>query len=265
MKKLLALMAVPVLLLTALTGCGGGDVVSTDGSTSMEKVVGALIEAYERADGSVTVNYSGTGSGAGVEAVLSGTCDIGLASRALKSEEEAKGAVGHVVALDGVAVVVHPDNALSDLTVEQIAGIFTGRIANWKDLGGADAPIAVYGREAGSGTRGAFEEIIGVSGACRYTSEYSSTGDIIGNVSQNPNGIGYTSLSGVGGGVKALRVEGAPCTGEAIRSGSYPIQRPFLLVTSRNAPLSPAAQSFLDFALSGDAAAYIALGGAVAP
>lgn len=268
MKKLLALAAALSLALSLLSGCGGGDgggVVNTDGSTSMEKVMGALIEAYRNVDGSVTVNYSGTGSGSGIEAVLAGTCDIGLASRALKSEEEAKGAVGHVVALDGVAVVVHPDNAVSDLTVEQIARVFTGEIANWKDLGGADAPIAVFGREAGSGTRGAFEEIVGVEDACRYTSEYSSTGDIIGNVASNPNGIGYVSLSGVGDTVKALSVGGVPCTEATVRDGSYPIQRPFLMVTRKDAQLSAAAQAFLDFAVSDAAADYIALGGAVAP
>ncbi len=269
MKKFLALAAALSMILALLAGCGGngdgGSVVNTDGSTSMEKVMGALIEAYRETDSSVTVNYSGTGSGSGIEAVLAGTCDIGLASRALKSEEEAKGAVGHVVALDGVAVVVHPDNIVSNLTVDQIAQIFTGRITNWKDLGGADAPIAVYGREAGSGTRGAFEEIVGVEDACVYTNEYSSTGDIIGNVSSNPNGIGYASLSGVGGTVKAVSVNGVACTEEAVKDGSYAIQRPFLMVTNSGASLSAAAQAFLDFATSDGAAAYIALGGAVAP
>ena len=267
MKKLLVLAAVLSLSLALLAGCGGdgGGVVNTDGSTSMEKVMGALIEAYKGVDSSVTVNYSGTGSGSGIEAVLAGTCDIGLASRALKSEEEAKGAVGRIVALDGVAVVVHPENAVADLTVDQIAQIFTGQITNWKDLGGADAPIAVYGREAGSGTRGAFEEIVGVEDACRYTSEYSSTGDIIGNVSSNPNGIGYASLSSVGDTVNAVSVGGAACTEDAVKDGSYPIQRPFLMVTKKDAQLSAAAQAFLEFASSPEAAEYIALGGAVAP
>ena len=163
--------------------------VNTDGSTSMESVVKALAEAFMEQNPDVTVNYSGTGSGTGIQAAIDGTVDLGLASRALKDEEKSNGAVENIVALDGVAVVVNPENGVTDLTVEQIAQIFTGEITNWSELGGADAEIAVFGREAGSGTRGAFEEIVGVEDACTYTNEYSSTGDVIGNVASTPNGI----------------------------------------------------------------------------
>ncbi len=269
MKKLIAIGLAALLILSALTACSGsgGDsgVVNTDGSTSMEKVVGVLQETFKEAEPNITVNYSGTGSGAGIEAVLSGKCDIGLASRALKESEIADGAVSHTVALDGVAVVVNPANSVTDLRAEDIAGIFTGEITNWSELGGEDLPIAVYGREAGSGTRGAFEEIVGVEGTCRYTNEYSSTGDIIGQVSSNPNAIGYASLSSVGDTVVAVKVNGVDCTEDTVKDGSYEIQRPFIMVTKDGATLSAAAQAFLDYAQSAEVAEYIAAAGAVAP
>lgn len=269
MKKGIAICLSLVLCMGLLAGCGGGDkmngVVNTDGSTSMEKVVKGLGEIFMEKNSGVTVNYSGTGSGAGVEAAVSGTADIGLASRALKDEEKAKGAVEHIVALDGVAIVVNPGNTVNDLTVEQIAQIFTGEIANWSELGGANAPIAVYGREAGSGTRGAFEEIVGIEDACVYVNEYSSTGDMIGSIAGNPNAIGYASLSAVNDTVKTVRVNGVACTEDAIRDGSYEIQRPFVMITKEGAELSEVAQAFLDYAMSDAAAEIIAIAGAVAP
>ena len=226
--------------------------VNTDGSTSMESVVKALAEAFMEQNPDVTVNYSGTGSGTGIQAAIDGTVDLVLASRAL-----------NIVALDGVAVVVNPENGVTDLTVEQIAQIFTGEITNWSELGGADAEIAVFGREAGSGTRGAFEEIVGVEDACKYTNEYSSTGDVIGNVASNPNGIGYASLSAVDDTVKAVAVNGVTPSEDTVKDGSYEIQRPFVMVTKEGTQLSEAAQAFLDFAMSADAAEIIAVAGAV--
>lgn len=273
MKKQIARILSAVLCLGLLAGCGADQsqssglsgVVNTDGSTSMERVVKGLGEGFMEINGGVTVNYSGTGSGAGVESVLSGTADIGLASRGLKEEEKARGAVEHIVALDGVAIVVNPENPVTDLTGEQLAKIFTGEITSWSVLGGADAPIAVYGREAGSGTRGAFEEITGTADVCAYTNEYSSTGDMVGSVAGNPNAIGYASLSAVNDTVRAVKVNGVDCTEETIQNGSYPIQRPFVMVTKQGARLSEAAQAFLDYALSEDAAGIVALAGAVAP
>ncbi|MGE4353914.1 MAG: phosphate ABC transporter substrate-binding protein PstS family protein [Oscillospiraceae bacterium] len=287
MKKKISLVWSAVLCLGLLAGCGSGTsepsaaaqsntpesnvptavsgTVNTDGSTSMEKVVKALAEAYMGENKDVTVNYSGTGSGSGIEAVISGTCDIGLSSRELKDAEVEKGAVGHIVALDGVAIVVNPSNPVTDLTVEQIAKIATGEITNWSELGGSDAPIAFLGREAGSGTRGAFEEIVGVEDKCIYTNEYSSTGDVIGNVAGNPNAIGYASLSAINSTVSALKVNGVECTEATVKDGSYTIQRPFLMVTKEGVTLSSAAQSFLDYAMSDKVAEYIAIAGAVAP
>ena len=286
MKKALSLLMSGVLCLGLLAGCGNNTApeskapetsapetataelsgtVNTDGSTSMEKVVKALAEAYMGENKGVTVNYSGTGSGSGIAAVLAGTCDIGLSSRELKDEEVAQGAVAHVVALDGVAIVVNPANPVTDLTVEQIADIFSGKITNWSELGGSDAPIAVLGREAGSGTRGAFEEIVGVTDQCVYTNEYSSTGDVIGNVASNPNAIGDASLSAVNDSVSAVNVGGVACTEDTVKDGSYAIQRPFVMVTKEGVALSDAAQSFLDYAMSDTVADYIAVAGAVAP
>ena len=290
MKRITSLVLSGVLCLGLLAGCGGGTsstpstnpssgtnsaapsentttelsgTVNTDGSTSMESVVKALAEAFMEANPDVTVNYSGTGSGTGIESATAGTCDIGLSSRALEDAEKSSGAVENIVALDGVAVVVNPNNGVEDLTVEQIAQIFKGEITNWSELGGADGQIAVFGREAGSGTRGAFEEIVGVKDACKYTNEYSSTGDVIGNVASNPNGIGYASLSAVNNSVKAVKVGGVAPSEATVLDGTYAIQRPFVMVTKEGAELSPAAQAFLDFSMSADAAEIIAAAGAV--
>ena len=247
MKKLFSLALAAAMALSMLTGCGNSNntntnndansagtqgsqtsqteqlsgVVNTNGSTSMEKVMQVLIEAFKEQQPNVTVNYTGSGSGAGVTSAIDGTADLGLASRALKSEEEEKGAQANIVALDGVAIVVNPDNAVDDLNVDQIAQIFKGEITNWKDLGGADEEIAVYGREAGSGTRGAFEELVGVEDACKYLNEYSSTGDVIGNVASNPSAIGYASLSAVGDNVKAVKVNGVECSEATVQDGTY--------------------------------------------
>lgn len=275
MKKVITPILSVLICVLLLAGCGGNQadhstgeltgVVNTEGSTSMEKVIKGMAEVFMEENKGVTVNYSGTGSGSGVEAAVSGTADIGLASRALKEEEIEKGAVAHVVALDGVAVIVNPANSAKDLTVEQIAKIFTGEITNWSELGGQDAAIAVYGREAGSGTRGAFEEIVGVEDDCAYINEYSSTGDMVGSVAGNPNGIGYASLSSLNESVKAVQVNGVDCTEENIKSGAYKIQRPFIMIVNEGAVMSSAAQAFMEYALSEEAAEIIALAGAVSP
>ena len=240
-------------------------IVNTAGSTSMKDVMEVFTEVFEEANPGVKINYTGSGSGAGIEGATSGTCDIGLSSRALTDEEKAAGAVENIVALDGVAIVVNPANGVEDLTVDQIAKIFTGEITNWSEVGGTDGEIAVFGREAGSGTRGAFEEIVGVVDSCKYTNEYSSTGDVIGNVASNPNAIGYASLSAVDDSVKAVKVNGVAPSEDTVKDGTYEIQRPFVMVTKEGAELSEAAQAFLDFAMSADSAQYIAAAGAVSP
>ena len=237
--------------------------VSTDGSTSMEKVIGALGEYFTEENKGVNFTYNPTGSGSGIAAVLEGRCDIGLSSRDLKDAERESGLVETVLAYDGIAIIVHPENPVSDLSLENIAKIYTGEITNWKDVGGADAEIVLIGREAGSGTRDGFETITGTNDACQYRQELTSTGDVITAVSQNPAAIGYASLAALKDTVKAVSVEGVVPSEETVKDGSYRVQRPFVLVTRKDVPLSETAQKFFDFATSADAAWIISLAGAV--
>lgn len=244
---------------TALTGT-----VATDGSTSMEKVIGALGEAFENQNAGVTFTYNPTGSGSGIQAVQEGRCDIGLSSRNLKDEEAANGLEATILAYDGIAVIVNPENPVVDLDVETIAKLYTGEITNWKDVGGNDAPVVLIGREAGSGTRDGFESITGTAEQCQYRQELTSTGDVITAVAQNPDAIGYASLASLKDSVRALTVGGVAPTEDTVRDGSYVIQRPFVLVTKKDTELSAVAQAFFDFVTSPDAAELIAKAGAVA-
>ena len=255
MKKFISILLVAVLALS-LVACGSKGLsgsVSTDGSTSMEKVIGALKETFEGANDGIEVTYTPTGSSAGITAVAEGRCDIGLSSRALKAEEEEQGLVGTVLAYDGIAVIVNPENTVEDLTIEQIAAIFTGEVTNWSEVGGADAEIVLVGREAGSGTRSGFEEIVGVEDACAYRQELTSTGDVITAVSQNPGAIGYASLASVKDSVKAIKVGGVAPSDETVKNETYAIQRPFVLVTKEGTELSETAQAFFDYITSADA------------
>ena len=266
MKKSVSLMLAAVLALSVMAGCAQktSGAVTTDGSTSMEKVIGALGEAFEAENSGVTFTYNPTGSGSGIQAALEGRCDIGLSSRALKEDEKSSGLTETILALDGIAVIVNPGNPVSDLDVDTIAKIFTGEITNWKDAGGHDAEIVLIGREAGSGTRDGFESITGTADNCQYRQELTSTGDVITAVSQNPDAIGYASLASVKDTVRAVTVGGVAPTEDTVKDGSYVIQRPFVLVTKTDAPLSEAAQRFFDFATSPDAAGLISGAGAVA-
>ena len=236
--------------------------VATDGSTSMEKIIGSLGEAFTEMNPDVNFTYNPTGSGTGIQAAIDGTCDIGLSSRALKDEEKAT-LTETIVALDGIAIIVNPANPVSDLSVEQIAQIYTGEITNWKDVGGDDLEISRIGREAGSGTRDGFETITDTKEACKYNQELTSTGDVITTVAGNPNAIGYASLSAVKDSVKALTVGGVAPSEETVLDGTYTIQRPFVLATRTGEALSEAAQAFFDFATSADANEIIAAAGAV--
>ena len=285
MKKFIALLLAAVLTL-ALAACGSKTdtntdanadntnddstkttitgTVATDGSTSMEKVIGALSESFMANNADATVTYNPTGSGSGITAVQEGTCDIGLSSRALKDEEKAAGLKETILAYDGIAIIVHPDNPVSDLTIEQIAQLYTGEVTNWKDVGGNDAEVVLIGREAASGTRDGFESITGTKEKCQYRQELTSTGDVITAVSQNPDAIGYASLASIKDSVKALNVDGVTPSEATVKDGSYKVQRPFVLVTVEGKALTPVAQAFFDYATSSDAAAIIAKAGAVA-
>ena len=287
MKKTLALLLTLALSMAALTGCGSktdapaadstdsttgtetsaalSGSVSTNGSTSMEKVIGILSEQFMADNSGVSVTYDPTGSGAGIEAASNGSADIGLSSRALKDEETAGGLTGTTVALDGIAVIVNAGSKVEDLSVEQIAQIFTGEITDWSEVGGEAGAISCIGREAGSGTRDGFESITNTRDACKLDQELTSTGGVIEAVAGNPNAIGYASLSAVEGkdAIKALTVGGVACTEETVLDGSYAIQRPFVLVTRTGEALSPAAQAFFDFATSSAANDLIKSAGAV--
>ncbi|MEG1879432.1 MAG: phosphate ABC transporter substrate-binding protein, partial [Pseudoflavonifractor sp.] len=276
-KKLLAMGMTLALSAALLTGCGApaakpstaptaaptagtpapqkiSGVVSTNGSTSMEKVIGSLSEAFMEQNKDITVNYDPTGSGAGITAAKDGTADIGLSSRDLKDAEKADGLVGTVVALDGIAIIVNPANPVADLTVEQIAGLASGSIQNWSEVGGSDGPVVFIGREAGSGTRDGFESITKTAEKCVYSQELTSTGDVIATVAGNPNAIGYASLSAVKDTVKAVTVGGVAPSEATVQDKTYAVQRDFVLVTKDGTALTPAAQAFFDFALSPDAA-----------
>ena len=264
MKKRICLIAAAMLLILALVGCGSSEkkAVSTDGSTSMSKVIGALSETFE-SDTGITVTYNATGSGSGIQAVEEGRCDIGLSSRSLKDEEKAKGLQETVLAYDGIAIIVHPDNPVSDLSLEQIAKLYTGEITSWKDVGGNDAQIVLIGREAGSGTRDGFESITDTKDKCQYRQELTSTGDVITTVGSNPDAIGYASLASVKDTVKALTVNGVVPSEATVKDGSYVVQRPFVLVTKDGTNLSDSAQKFFDYITSDSASQVISNAGAV--
>ena len=266
MKKFICILLVAVMALS-MAACGNSDSLSgkiaTDGSTSMEKVIGALKETFEAENRGVEVTYNPTGSSAGITAVAEGRCDIGLSSRNLKDAEKEQGLVGTVLAYDGIAVIINPENTVEDLTVEQIAAIYTGEITNWSEVGGIDAEIVLIGREASSGTRSGFEEIVGVEDACQYRQELSSTGDVITAVSQNPGAIGYASLASVKDTVKAIKVGGVAPSDETVKNETYAIQRPFVLVTKEGAELNETAKAFFDFITSEAANEVITAAGVV--
>ena len=220
------------------------------GSTSMEKLANALAEAFMEENPGVTVTAEFVGSGAGIEAVTAGTADIGNSSRNLKDEEKAKGAVENVVAIDGIAVCVDPANTVAGLTKEQLSDIYLGKVTNWSEVGGADGPIVVVGREAGSGTRGAFEELLGVEDQCAYANELDSTGAVMAKVASTPGAIGYVSLDVVDDSVIALPLEGVEPTAENIKAGNYFLSRPFVMATKGEiSEQSELVQAWFDFVL----------------
>lgn len=287
MKKIIGLLMASVLCVGMLAGCGtkkatsevtNGVVaedtaqkttdtenmsVSTDGSTSMEKVIGSLGEVFQQETG-ISFTYNPTGSGSGIKAVSEGRCDIGLSSRDLKAEEVESGLTATVLAYDGIAIIVNPENTVADLASETLAKIYTGEITNWSEVGGNDTEIVLIGREAGSGTRDGFESITGTEDACKYRQELTSTGDVITTVSQNPGAIGYASLASVKDTVKAVSVDGVVPSEETIKDGSYVVQRPFVLVTKTDEALSEGAQKFFDYITSDEAVEIIAGAGVVA-
>ena len=268
MKKLFSMLLITVMSIATLVGCGTNKsgskgTVTTDGSTSMEKVIGALGESFQN-DTGISFTYNPTGSGSGIKAVMEGRCDIGLSSRELKDEEKSSGLTGTVLAYDGIAIIVNPNNPVKDLSLENVAKIYKGEITNWSEIGGDDAEIVLIGREAGSGTRDGFESITDTEDKCKYRQELTSTGDVITTVASNPNAIGYASLASVKDTVKALNVDGVKPSEATIKDGSYVVQRPFVLVTKTDVTLSESAQSFFNF-ITSEAAHEIIIEAGVVP
>ncbi len=284
-NRILALTGAACLSVALLAGCGnngnnntnpsanpsndgeGGTTstlsgkIATGGSTSMQKLMGMLQEDFMAKNAGVTISYDPTGSGAGITGASDGSLDIGLSSRVLHDDETDVEAI--TVCLDGIAVVVNNANGVEDLSLEQLAGIFSGEITNWSEVGGSDGEIVVIGREAGSGTRDGFEEIVGVKDNCKYAQELTATGAVTAAVAANENAIGYASLSAVDDSVKAVKVEGVDCTEETVQDGSYKVQRPFNFVVKKDAELSEAAQAFVEYVTSGDANQWILEAGCV--
>lgn len=252
-----AALSVIALSISAYAGT-----VSTDGSTSMEKVIGMLSESYNNAHSDVNITYNPTGSGAGISSVIEGRSDIGLSSRSLNDAEK-KLLNDMVLAYDGIAMVVNPKNEVSDLSDEQLKKMFTGEIKNWKEVGGADRPVVLIGREAGSGTRDGFESVTDTKEKCQYRQELTSTGDVITTVSTNENAIGYASVSSVSKKVKMLKINGVAASDASIKDGSYKLQRPFVMVTKRDRELNSDVRKFIDFAFSDDAAPLLIRAGVV--
>lgn len=241
------------------TGTDLDGTITMAGSTSMEKMANAIAESFMLKYPGVTVTAEFTGSSAGVEAVTAGSVDIGNSSRALKEEEKTAGAVEHIVAIDGIAVAVDPANTVTDLTKEQLTGIYTGEIKNWSELGGEDAPVVVIGREAGSGTRGAFEELLEIEDVCAYANELDSTGAVIAKVASTPGAIGYVSLDALNDSITAVRLEGVEATVENIKSGSYFLSRPFVMATMGEiSAQSDAVQTLFEYLASDEGKEVIA-------
>lgn len=289
-KKLLGTLMVATLVMASLTGCGSSKPtetaatttedasttaaattavtettakelsgsISLSGSTSMEKLANALAESFMNKYPNVTVSPEFTGSGAGIEAVSNGTTDIGNSSRNLKEEEKAAGAAENIVAIDGIAVIIDKANTVTDLTKDDLVSIYTGVVTNWKDLGGADAPIVVIGREAGSGTRGAFEELLEVEDSCKYASELDSTGAVIARVASTPGAIGYASLDAVDETVVAASLEGVEATADNIKAGTYFLCRPFVMATKGEiSEQNELVQAFFEYIASDEGKAVI--------
>ena len=232
--------------------------ISMVGSTSMEKFANALSEVFMEKYPNVTVQAEFVGSGAGIEAVTNGSADIGNSSRNLTDEEKANGIAENIVAIDGIAVVVDPANTVADLTKQQLTDIYSGTVTNWSEVGGSDSPIVVVGREAGSGTRSAFEEILGLEDQCAYSSELDSTGAVMARVASTPGAIGYVSLDVLDDTVKALNLEGTEPTAENIKAGSYFLSRPFVMATNGEiSEQNELVQALFDFVYSDEGDAVI--------
>ncbi|WP_458457210.1 phosphate ABC transporter substrate-binding protein [Pseudobutyrivibrio sp.] len=255
-RRIFAAITAVCLTVVMFSGCGSKDSGSEDlngkvtlaGSTSMEKLCEAMSESFMEANPEVTVTVEYTGSGAGLESLGAGSVDIGNASRGLNDEEKAKGLVENIVAIDGIAVITEKSNGVTDVSAETLSKIYTGEITNWSELGGSDSPIVVIGREAGSGTRDAFEELLEVKDVCKYAQELDSTGAVLAKIASTPGAIGYVSLDVVDSSVVSLKIDGVAASEEEILAGNYILQRPFVMATKGEiSEQSPAVKAWFDY------------------
>ena len=277
-KKLMTLLTAGMLTMACLTGCGGNSgndaqqgstlsgSITLSGSTSMEKLSKALQEGFMASNRGVTVNVEFNGSSAGIEQVLKGSVNIGNASRNLKEAEVSEGAVENIVAIDGIAVIVDNANKVTDITTEELQQIYTGEVTNWSQIGGTNTPIVVIGREAGSGTRGAFEELLEIEDKCEYAQELDSTGTVLANVSATPGAIGYVSLDVINDTVSTVKLDGVEPTEENIAGGSYSLCRPFVMATKGEiSEQNEVTQAFFAYIASEEGQAIIKQVGLILP
>jgi phosphate transport system substrate-binding protein len=280
MKKTVSIVLSLLMAMTVMVGCssessnasspsnsaGLSGTVKTGGSTSVEKVMNALIYRFQSDNRDVTVNYEMNGSGDGIKNTISGLYEMGHSSRELKTDGTEDGLTATAYAIDGIVIIVNRDNPVASLTRDQVKGIYTGKITNWKDLGGNDALITLVSREAGSGTRSAFAEIIGFeknddssTGLATNATITDSTGGVQTAVARNPNAVGYMSFSDVDTSkVNTVAYEGVSVSTETLKDGTYKLKREFYLLTRKDAVLSEAAQAFMDFVVSDEGQAIVA-------
>lgn len=269
--EMLAVCGMTVCIFGGLTGCGKTDsysqnIITMAGSTSMEKFANALAESFMIKYPGMTVTVEFTGSSAGIESVLAGRADIGNSSRLLKAEEKSSGAVENIVAIDGIAVITNITNTVTALSTEQLVGIYKGEIGNWSKVGGDDEPVVVIGREAGCGTRDMFEELLEIKDMCAYANEVDSTGAVMTRVASTPGAIGYVSLDVLDDTVLTISLDGVEPTEENIKAGSYPLCRPFIMVTNGEIPKqSKAVQEMFEYLKSEEGQELIRAVGLVVP
>lgn len=297
-KKMMAILTAATMVAAGVMGCGSSDTnadannsndnttqtesqatdnhtadntdlsgsVTLAGSTSMEKLANAMNEAFMEKYPNVSATAEFTGSSAGIESLAAGSVDIGDASRALSDDEKGQGIVENIVAIDGIAVITDTDNTITDIKSEDLAKVYTGQITNWKDLGGKDEQIVVIGREAGSGTRDAFEELMDVKDSCKYAQELDSTGAVLAKVAATPGAVGYVSLDVLDDTVNGLKINSVEPTEENILAGTYVLQRPFVMATKGEiSEQSEQVQAYFDFINSEDGQNVIKSVGLIIP
>ena len=271
-RKIIKLISTSVLLSVIIVGCGNASsneindevssnnkvTISISGSTSVGPLMGKLAEKYEEDNSNVSIEINEVGSSAGIKDAINGVSDIGMSSRELKSEEASE-VKPTTIAYDGIAIITNKNNPIKNLTMNEIKDIYTGKITNWSEIvGGKDAPIVVVSREEGSGTRDAFQEIIGYESEELIANSLitNGTGSIKQTVIGNKNAIGFVSFEYLDDEVNIVNVDNIEPKAEMVQAGKYKISRPFIVV-NKEGNLSEEKQEFIDFILSEDGQAIV--------